>query len=82
MSQENRSVGRVTVDRTRCFSHERCVLVAPQVFSIDDEGISVPGDIEQASDAMLLHAAEACPVQAIFVFDREGTQIFPERVNW
>jgi ferredoxin len=75
-------VTRVTVDRTLCFSHERCIRTAPDVFSIDDEGISIVGDIHNADDDTLLAAAFACPVQAIFVFDADDNQLYPEELAW
>jgi ferredoxin len=78
-----RRVARVVVDRARCFSHEQCVATAPQVFALDAEQISTVGDIRLADDDTLLAAARACPVQAIFVFDADGRQVYPEpRITW
>ena len=41
-------VMRVEVDRHRCFSHARCIAIAPEIFSLDDQAISIVGDIRLA----------------------------------
>lgn len=56
---------RVVVDRELCQEHGQCTLVAPEVFTLTEEGLEYdeqPGpelldDVEAAVDA--------CPVQAI-----------------
>ena len=60
---------RVTVDRSRCQGHALCVMHAPDLFDLDDDGQSraradlVPGGQEPAA-----RAAEAgCPEQAIMI---------------
>ncbi|MDB8804759.1 ferredoxin [Romboutsia sp. 1001216sp1] len=57
------------VDRDICIGCEGCVGICPDVFSMDDEGKSVPvitdipeNEIESANDAM-----ENCPVGAITI---------------
>jgi ferredoxin len=78
-----RLVAKVSVDRAKCFSQEQCVATAPQVFSLDQEQISTVGDIALANDETLLAAAQACPVQAILVFDQQGNQLYPAtQVTW
>ncbi len=75
--EPTRKIATVMVDRPRCFSHEKCVIIAPQVFSMDYEDISVAGDISKVDDATLLRAARACPMYAIIVLDDQGNQIYP-----
>ena len=56
---------RAFVDRDSCIGCEACVGICPEVFSMDDEGISVAiaADLlESAEEAM-----ECCPVSAITV---------------
>lgn len=73
-----RRVAGVTIDRLKCFSQERCVDIAPQVFSLDAEAISTVGDISLTDDATLLSAARACPMQAISIWGSNANQLYPE----
>ena len=47
---------RAFVDRDSCIGCEACVGICPEVFSMDDEGISVAIDGELAAD--LVESAE------------------------
>lgn len=60
---------RVFVDRDSCIGCEACVGICPEVFSMDDEGISVAIDGELAADLVesAEEAMECCPVSAITV---------------
>ena len=58
---------RIEVDRNRCEGHAMCEAVAPDFFSVDDEGNLIvfadnvaPGDQAQVQDAVL-----TCPVAAL-----------------
>jgi ferredoxin len=58
---------RVSVDRSRCAGHAVCLIHAPAIFDVDDEGYSVvldetPADIESAQRAEI-----NCPERAIHV---------------
>ncbi|NKQ55474.1 ferredoxin [Amycolatopsis sp. K13G38] len=58
---------RVAIDGSKCQGHARCVTRAPELFDVDDEGISfvlaeeVPPEHADAAR----QAAEACPERAI-----------------
>jgi ferredoxin len=54
-----------------------CVATAPDVFDLDDEGLSYVTDPEAGDDDLLRDAAEGCPVQAIVLEDDEGNQVYP-----
>ena len=56
-------------DRDSCIGCEACVGICPEVFSMDDEGISVAIDGEIAADLLesAEEAMECCPVSAITV---------------
>lgn len=57
----------IRVDRTICAGHSLCVLRAPGVYRVDDEGFSISdGDVvpEGSEDAARL-GARACPEGAI-----------------
>ncbi len=57
---------QVHVDRKLCDNHGQCVIAAPDVFSMNDEGIlvvdqtSVDDHVDEVEDA-----ADVCPLQAI-----------------
>lgn len=68
---------KIVVDREKCQGIGACVGAAPDVFEIDAEGKAVVIDAEGADDNTIVLAAEACPLEAITVFDDKGEQIFP-----
>ena len=59
---------RILYDRDACQGHNRCYLLAPELFDVDDEGYAVllvegdvPGDLEDKARL----AADNCPEYAI-----------------
>lgn len=86
---------KVEVKRDICIGAAPCIAVAPNVYELDDEGKAIVkadatedlnGAIhtiktESADDSTLLLAAQSCPVQAIFVYDDDGKQVFPANDN-
>lgn len=75
---EERKVGDLTVriDRTLCVGFEDCMEDGQALFRLDDEGICVFGDDPDSvpRDAVI-RACEICPVDALEVYDAEGTQL-------
>ena len=76
---EERQVGdlRVRIDRTLCVGFGDCITAAPEAFVLDDSGTAVfvnPSGVERER---LLQACDACPVDAITVWNTEGAQIVP-----
>lgn len=67
----------INVARERCIGAAPCVAIAGDIFQLDEEGkaivINTKGD-----EANIRLAAEACPVQAIFLYDDNKNQIFPD----
>ncbi|MFV0316553.1 MAG: ferredoxin [Microthrixaceae bacterium] len=63
---------RVELDRDTCQGHNRCYLLAPEIFDVDDEGYAVlriTGEIpEDLTDKARL-AADNCPEYAITIID-------------
>jgi ferredoxin len=60
----------VRIDHDRCTGHGRCYVLAPELFSDDDEGYGqVIGDGAVAADQMeaARQAAASCPERAVFV---------------
>lgn len=68
---------RIKVDRDKCQGIGACVGMAPDVFEIDNEGKSVVVNAEGADDDTVLEAAEACPLEAIILYDENGEQAYP-----
>ena len=59
---------KIRFERERCQGHNRCYLLAPELFDVDDDGYAVPlveGELtdEQMTKAQL--AADNCPEYAI-----------------
>jgi ferredoxin len=63
------------VDRNLCVGFAECVKAAPTVFQLDGETIAVVLEPESVDRATLRAAAEACPVDAISLYDAGGNPI-------
>jgi ferredoxin len=68
------NVVRVRVDPEACAGHARCFDLAPDVFTLDDDGYNAlrgAGEVEITGAAVELvrRAALACPERAIEVID-------------
>ena len=57
----------VFVDAERCVSSTRCIAAEPGAFSLDEDGISRPGDLTGLTGDRIVEAAKHCPVRAISV---------------
>ncbi len=62
---------KVRVDREVCVGTGSCVSICPEVFELDDEGISVPKVDVVPSDVedTCREAVESCPVDAIEIVE-------------
>lgn len=56
---------RVSVDRTRCAGHGVCLIHAPAIFDMDDDGLSVVLDPRPSDVTSARRAEENCPERAI-----------------
>ena len=76
---EERVVGtlRIRIDRGLCVGFGDCVEGAPEAFVLDDEGLAVFTNPHSVDRAQLLAACDACPVDAITVWDETGCQVVP-----
>ena len=66
---------RVHVDPDKCQGHNRCYSIAPELFEIDDLGMSSARGDGTVEDALLPKARRAvanCPEFAIELTEREG----------
>ena len=68
---------RVRIDRTLCVGFGDCVTEAPGGFALDDEGVAVFMKPDTVERELLLRACDACPVDAITVWDADGRQLVP-----
>lgn len=75
---EGSNISKIVVDRDLCIAAVSCIAVADEVWELDDENKVVAKDANAMDDATLIASAEACPTKAIFLYDKEGTQIFPK----
>lgn len=72
---------RIVIDRELCVGFADCAKEAPEGFELDDESVArflVPEAVERER---LLRACDACPVDAIAVWDETGRQIAPASPN-
>ena len=76
---EERAVGelRVRIDRTLCVGFGDCITAAPEAFVLDDSGVAVFVNPDAVERGRLLRACDACPVDAITVWNENGSQIVP-----
>jgi len=84
---------RIVVDPDLCIGAASCVTIDPSTFALNGEnkaevldhseaagGPSYEREVEMNEEEKerLILAAESCPTLAIFIFDEEGVQLFPE----
>jgi len=81
------------VDRELCIGAASCVALYPEVFALDDEnkavilkkgGIKDSGktdvdmlEVSAVDDDTLMLAAQSCPTLAIYLYEEDGTQVYP-----
>jgi len=68
---------RVRIDRTLCVGFGDCIKEAPEGFKLDGDGVAVFIDPDVVERERLLRACDACPVDAISVWDSDGRQLVP-----
>lgn len=74
----NQKIGKIEIDRDLCIGAESCVVVAPDVYEMDEENIAILKDGALLADPnLILESAQACPVAAVILYDEEGIQIYP-----
>lgn len=83
----------VKVDPDLCIGAASCVTIAPETFQMNDENKAYVYDhgqqpngptyervleVTEAEKENIILAAQSCPTLAVFVYDEEGTQLYPE----
>lgn len=58
---------KITIDSDTCIGAGQCALIAPEVFTQDDDGFGtlIPGKEGAEGDPLAREAVRSCPVQAI-----------------
>jgi len=80
-NQPKKKIHKIYVDRKACIGVATCVVIAPDAFDLDEEGIAIVKEgAENLDDSKLLMAAQSCPVLAIHLFDEAGNRIFPAKL--
>ncbi|WP_299558078.1 ferredoxin [uncultured Mycolicibacterium sp.] len=61
---------RVIVDMNLCQDHGQCVIAAPSVFSMTEDGkLEFNANPDESERAAVEEAADVCPMQAITIED-------------
>ena len=63
---------RIVLDRDACQGHNRCYLLAPELFDVDDDGYAVllvDGTVPTELEPKARLAADNCPEYAITLED-------------
>ena len=60
---------KIRVDQDKCQGHARCWEICPEVFALDDEGLSyvVTTEVPPELEVKAREAADNCPERAITV---------------
>ncbi|HYK83017.1 MAG TPA: ferredoxin [Gemmatimonadales bacterium] len=76
---DERTVGslRIVIDRDQCVGFGDCVKAAPEGFRLGDDTVAAFVRPEAVAREQLLRACDACPVDAITVYDAAGRQLVP-----
>jgi ferredoxin len=84
---------KVVVDEDLCIGAASCVTIAPETFQMNEENKAWVLDHGQEPDGHkyervmevtddeyenILLGAQSCPTLAVFIFDEEGAQLFPD----
>ena len=82
MTTIERAVGelRIAIDASLCVAFEDCITVAPEAFHLNPDGVVAFLDPERVERERLIAACDACPVDALLVWDAQGTQVVPGRI--
>ena len=69
---------RIRIDHNACVGNAMCEAIATRTFRLNDNRQSEAVDPKGDSEALILEAAESCPVSAITVEDADtGEKLFP-----
>ena len=68
----------IKIDRYACISSANCIKAAPEFFELDDERVCAFKNLNtEVEREKIIEACSVCPVNALYVYDKEGKQIVP-----
>ena len=70
-------ISKIVIDRDLCIGAASCIAVSGATYELDGENKAIVIGANEADDDTLLLSAQSCPTKAIFLYDKEGKQIFP-----
>jgi ferredoxin len=76
--QKPAKFAKIVIDRDLCIGAATCVAIAPGTFRMDEENKAVLVDLNGNDAASILAAAQSCPTKAVFLYDEDGNQVYPE----
>lgn len=74
---EGSNIAKIVIDRDLCIGAASCIAVSGITYELDNETKAVVIDPNTVDDATLIMSAESCPTKAIFLYDKEGNQVYP-----
>jgi len=77
-NREGSNISKIVIDRDLCIGAASCIAVSGETYELDNENKAVVTHADAADDVTLMMSAESCPTKAIFLFDKEGKQVFPK----
>ena len=70
-------ISKIVIDRDLCIGAASCIAVSGATYELDGENKVIVIGANEADDDTLLLSAQSCPTKAIFLYDKEGKQVFP-----
>lgn len=77
-NKEGSNISKIVIDRDLCIGAASCIAVSSETYELDNENKVVVTHSDAVDDETLLMSAQSCPTKAIFLFDKEGKQVFPK----
>jgi len=74
---EGSNIAKIVIDRDLCIGAASCIAVSGITYELDNETKAVVIDPNTVDDATLIMSAESCPTKAIFLYDKDGNQVYP-----
>ena len=77
-NKEGSNISKIVIDRDLCIGAASCIAVSSETYELDNENKAVVTHANAVDDETLMMSAQSCPTKAIFLFDKEGKQVFPK----
>jgi ferredoxin len=77
-NRANSNIGKIVIDRDLCIGAASCIAVTGETYQLDNENKAIVTGADAVDDATLIMSAESCPTKAIFLYSKDGKQVFPK----